>query len=74
MKVVEEKEETRLTFIISAAVDWGTHYMVLFSAYDLSDVLRTHDHNMVTEIDSMDGDRLLNTDIDELCKDRKSVV
>jgi HEAT repeat protein len=42
--------------------------MILFSAYELSDVLRTHNENMIAEIDSMDGNRLLTTDIDELCR------
>ena len=42
--------------------------MKLFSGYDLSGVLRTTNENVIAEIESMDGDRLLTADMDELCR------
>jgi len=39
----------------------------LFSKYDLSDVLRATEKKIFEEIDAIEGNRLLNTSVDDLC-------
>ena len=40
---------------------------VLFSQHSLDDVLRGQERTMFKEIDSIEGNRLLNTSVDDLC-------
>lgn len=40
---------------------------VLFSQHSLDDVLRAQEQTMFKEIDSIEGNRLLNTSVDDLC-------
>ena len=40
---------------------------LLFSQYDLRETMRNHEQKMFGEIDGIDGNRLLNTSVDDLC-------
>ncbi len=48
----------------------------LFSTFDLHDVLRRQEKEMFEEIDSIEGNRLLNTSIEDLCDcfERKYII